>query len=413
MGATADDVLRSINAAVDSGAMVIRPAVLRTFYEVTYGKGATNVTHSKDAFRDATFDEYFALMRIFYPQTTRGIVASQAFAYPAFAARVDDFPEAPGEEVEDVYWEPPKPRPRGANAVLLHRRNGVDDLSPLRRVKPLRKLFVQRCKGVVVATRERIAVEKLEIDYCPPSFAASLFAATRARVLWWIADAGPVDLAWIAHHAQLRELLARGASVVNVACLAKLRALRKLELMQVDIEPTLSRSLAALAKLEELVLDAATAVAPTHIPFAKLPALRRVAIPAHAPLRAEWIDFAMRHPAIGFSFDAPPTTGAAVVRPPEMELVEEHRGVEILSCGTGAERRFRIESDVAEAVGYPGSNGDLEDDLAALAKQQRRTIAWGSEAGTLVATGASVALCRWIIDAARAVAKARPKKRAR
>ena len=387
MGATADDVLRSINAAVDSGAMVIRPAVLRTFYEVTYGKGATNVTHSKDAFRDATFDEYFALMRIFYPQTTRGIVASQAFAYPAFAARVDDFPEAPGEEVEDVYWEPPKPRPRGANAVLLHRRNGVDDLSPLRRVKPLRKLFVQRCKGVVVATR--------------------------ARVLWWIADAGPVDLAWIAHHAQLRELLARGASVVNVACLAKLRALRKLELMQVDIEPTLSRSLAALAKLEELVLDAATAVAPTHIPFAKLPALRRVAIPAHAPLRAEWIDFAMRHPAIGFSFDAPPTTGAAVVRPPEMELVEEHRGVEILSCGTGAERRFRIESDVAEAVGYPGSNGDLEDDLAALAKQQRRTIAWGSEAGTLVATGASVALCRWIIDAARAVAKARPKKRAR
>lgn len=389
---------------LDSGVKVVRTAVLRTFYEATYGKGASNVTRSRDAFGDATFDEYFALMRVFYPQTTHRSVASQAYAYPEHAARVGDFPEDPPEP-ERVYWEPPKARPRGADAMLLYRRNGVDELSQLRRLKPLRELFVQHCKGVVVATRERITVEKLQINFCPPAFVESLFAATRARILWWIADSGSIDLAWIAHHTQLRELLARGPAVLNLVHLAKLRALRKLELMPVDVDRTLTESLAALSKLEELVLDARAPIAPGQLPFASLPALRRVAIPAHPSLRTEWIDFAMAHPEIGFSFNAP--RDAAPQQPvPEMALVEEHRGVEILSRGKGKARRFRIESSVAEAVGYSGSNGDLEDDLTPIAKKKRKVIAWGSEADTLVATCSNLATCRWIIDEAYALAKA-------
>ena len=388
--------------------MVVRTAVLRTFYEATYGKGDFNVTHSRDAFPDATFDEYFALMRIFYPQTTRHTVASQAYAYPEHAARAGELSEGAAEP-DRVYWEPPKARPRGADAILLYRRNGVDDLSPLRRLKPLRELFVQKCKGVVVATRERIAVDKLQIDFCPPAFVESLFAATRARILWWISDSGPVDLAWVAHHTQLRELLARGPTVLNLACLAKLRALRKLELMPVDVSRTLTEALAALSKLEELVLGGAAPIEPRHLPFASLPALRRVAIPAHASLRRKWIDFAMAHPQIGFSFGA--FRDAAPQQPvPEMALVETHRGVEILSRGKGKARRFRIESSVAEAVGYPDSNGDLEDDLAPTAKKKRKVIVWSSEAGTLVATCSDLVTCRWIIDEAYALAKAHAKR---
>lgn len=54
-------------------------------------------------------------------------------------------------------------------------------------------------------------------------------------------------------------------------------------------------------------------------------------------------------------------------------------------------------------MGYALGNGELEDALAAMAKQANKKIAWASEADTLVATCRDVETCRWVMDAAHLV----------
>ena len=87
------------------------------------------------------------------------------------------------------------------------------------------------------------------------------------------------------------------------------------------------------------------------------------------------------------------------------ELVEIYRAVELFTVGAPGERRFRIEESVAEVVSYDGSNGDLEEDLARLAKRAAKVVEWDSEGDTLVATCPDVATCRWLVDRAYEIAK--------
>jgi hypothetical protein len=87
------------------------------------------------------------------------------------------------------------------------------------------------------------------------------------------------------------------------------------------------------------------------------------------------------------------------------ELIETYRGVEIHAVGPQKKRRYRIEESVAEVVDYDGSNGDLEEDLARLAKKAKKQVEWGSEGDTLVATCPDVETCRWLIDRAYALAE--------
>lgn len=88
------------------------------------------------------------------------------------------------------------------------------------------------------------------------------------------------------------------------------------------------------------------------------------------------------------------------------ELVEVYRAVEICAVGAPGQRRFRIEESVAEVVRYDGSNGDLEEELAALADRAHKAVEWDSEGDTLVATCPDIATCRWLVDRAYELAKA-------
>jgi hypothetical protein len=382
--------------------MAVRPKVRRAFYEATYGKGAANVTHSTAAFGDATFDEYLALMRVLYPQTTARIVASQAFFSPAFRALAATLPREESEEEEDfVWWVPPKPRPKKANAIALVSAQGAD-LAALGRVTPLRTLTAARCKGEVVPSASPLDVAALEVSDCAPAFVKGLLASTSARELTWIESRkAAIDLAWLARQRRLRALVARGPAVLHVASLARVRSLESIELSRVRADATLTTVLAALSSLTELSLVTSDPITPDALPVKSLPKLRRVVVSAHPPAREAWLRFATSRPDIGFVFDAPPAKASTSL--PEIDVVETWRDVELLSIVVKKAKRFRIESDVAEAIGYADSNGDLEDELAAIAVRAKKKVSWGSEADTLVATCDDLATCRWVVDQAHAL----------
>jgi hypothetical protein len=99
----------------------------------------------------------------------------------------------------------------------------------------------------------------------------------------------------------------------------------------------------------------------------------------------------------------PPTLDVVGATMKNSVLVETYRDIEIRAVGSQKQRRYRIEESVAEVVDYDGSNGDLEEDLAPLAKKAKKQVEWSSEGDTLVAICPDVETCRWIIDRAYAL----------
>jgi hypothetical protein len=399
---------------------VIRPHVLSAYYEATFGRGAGAAQSVDAAFADATFDEFLALMRTVYPELAPR-TAARMTRRADLRAIAESFPEAPPTaDPEYTLWDldgalidaAKKTPPRGADAVVLKGIKRLRSFDSLSRVKHLRWLWARMCAPAFDPPARRLAVDEIDLAECKPDFTRSLLQATSALRLSWMEYRGAVDLACLAGHDRLTSVWAHGSWVRNPRALRG-RRLKELALGRVKIDGALRELLASTGpSLRLLDLVSADDIAPGDLPFDAMTRLERVKLCVHPTHRAAWIALALARPAVRFDFGPPPMAQAKL---PEIDVVETHRGVDILSLTKGTKVRYRLECNVAEEVGYPESNGDLEDDLAPFAKAAHKKIDWGSEADTLVATCSDVATCRWVIDTAieRAGAMKRKTRRKR
>ena len=403
-----------------TGQIAIRPHVLRAYYDVTFGKGAHAAQGVAAAFADATFDEYLALARIQYPtlskhnaskRAPRADLRALAASFPEEEAPAE--PEAAAFDASGTAVDLSKRKPPArADTVVLKGAKTLRGFGSLSRMKRIRSLWVRSCRADFAAPPERLPVDEIDAGYCGPEFMRSMLAATSARgIVWEGSGKTPIDLGLLAGHPNLTRVWAVGPLVRNVRALLG-RELEKIRLSRVGIDDSIRTVLAgAGSSLREVDLTSSDDIAPSDLPFEEMRALERITLCVHETHREEWIALATARRTVRFAFDGPP---APLPQLPDFEVAETHREVEILRVAKGKSLRFRIESDLADAVGYGESNGDLEDDLAPAAKKASKKVAWGSEAGTLVATCHDVETCRWIIDAALDLAgDRRGKRRAR
>ncbi len=399
--------------------MPIRRKVLLAYYEATFGRGAASVERHPRVFADATFDEYLALKRTEYPDLDKRGAAEMAprADFRALAKNLPPTPLVPIDEPSFRYAELTGAKIDGAalrlgagvDAVRLKNVKALRGFGALAKVAELRTLFARGCSASFAPPRARVEVGTLDLSGCRPEFVASLLASTRAREVEWTEwGAEPIDLAHLAGHTGLTALHAHGAWIRNAHALPA-RRLRSLALGRIRIDARLADALRAAGRtLRALELDSADDIAPTDLPFTAMRALRRVRLCVHPTHRDAWIALALARPEVRFDFAGPPAPRPAL---PEIELAEVHLAVDLLRVVRGTKLSYRIESDVADAVGYAASNAELEDQLIPRARAARRAISWSSEADTLIATARDLETCRWIIDEAAAVAAEAPRAR--
>jgi len=388
----------------------IRPDVLRAYYDVTYGRGAFAADSNALAFRDATFDEYYALARLKYPDITPRHAATLAHTRPDLQKLA---PKLPGDESRPP--RDPEPwngifivsraradlrkagtLPKGSHALTVNRVKSVVGWEGLRSIRSLRRLSVSWC-GVTKVTRSpRAALDEVVVHDVAESVVETVLWSTSAKKLVLHA-CGTIDLTPLAGHTKLQHLSA--GTCRNVAVLAKL-PLEHLTL-HAELDDDLHAALTARTKtLRSFGLSGSRAVGPDDLPdLSKLDTLR---ISGHPEHRDAWIEWAVAHPLVRCDFTSPPVRGP---REPSISVAAVHRGVDILAIAKGKKIEYEVSGDLADEFGYPDSNGDLEDDIAPLARAAKKKITWSSEAGTFVARAKDLETCRWLIDRVAETAK--------
>jgi hypothetical protein len=388
-----------------SKAPAVRPAVLRHYYETTYGgRGETAET-----FAGATFDEYVAIRRLRGPRLTARAAAVSA-PRDDFRAQAEKLPpDPPRPEVPlpvTTHLERKAaldlrtaPFTRGSTRVIVDRVKQVSGWEGLRAVSGLDDLDVVFCACERGEQLEPpLALRKASIRECSDACLDLLLRGTRTRELDLVHSVSPaLDLGLVAEHRRLETLTVTAPLLRGLASLDAL-PLHKLYLGRVEPDDDLPRLLAALAgTLADLALGGARPFGPDVLP--DLPHLAFLRVPGYPEAREAWIDFAVAHPSIGCFF---PTFTPPSPREPVLTVEEIYRGVDILRATKGAKVEFEIAANLAELVpDFPGDNGDLEDQVKEAARAaKRKKITWSSEADTFVARAPDVETCRFLIDAA-------------
>lgn len=382
------------------------PATLRKLYEASIDDGLYGARMEKV---NVSFDDYFAFLRMESPLATRRTAATNA-ARPAFqelAATIPVDPPAPDPPERNDVWIERKPKvaldkiaidPK-CQGLHLDRIKAISGWASLTRLRSLRHLGVLVCESTDTnAAQRKMRLETLELGFtsfgCVKSVLSSVDAADVS-----IGDVpGVVNLAALPLGRRMTHLSVGAALLRGVSCLAR-RPIEELSLGYVEVDDELRTTVASLAPtLRRLHLTPTKLFHPEELgDLSRMKALRHVLAHASREHRAAWIDFAVAHPKVGFSFsDIEPPTGEVCT----LEVL--HRRVDILRIARkGKKPSFEVAGDLAsQRRRYRGSNGDLEDELRAAAKKVGKRIAWSSENDMLVGRAADVETCRWIIDRA-------------
>jgi hypothetical protein len=213
-------------------------------------------------------------------------------------------------------------------------------------------------------------------------------------------ETSPLNLAQLVRgHTRLRSFVATAPLVRGVSSLSGF-PVEVLSLSQVALDDEWRSALGSLSStLRRLMVDAGRPFSPEELgDFARMKALRQVQVPCFPELKKQWVDFAVAHPQIGFSFFSPAPPDA---KRETFELEEVRRGVDIFRCAKGKKVSFEVAGDLsARRKGFGGSNEDMEDELRAVAKAAKKKVDWRSELDTFVARTPDVETARWLIDRA-------------
>jgi hypothetical protein len=380
----------------------VRPPILRRYIEATFGGRGPD----RDAVAGATFDEWFALLRMVSPKVTahRAALNAPTEELRAYAARfpkerdvepaLKRFAEVGKRAAVDLATAPLEP---GLQSLQLSRLKSIDGWEALRGL-PLEDLSIVLCtnpRGAPLSPKMKLHELRINSsDEATVAFALSSFSVEELALTY----KGTVfDLARLADQDRLTSLWV-GASLVRGLEHLSDRRFSYLGLFDLEPDEATRRGFALLAdRVESLSLDATRPFGPDLLP--EMPSLRRLQVPGYEAYREAWIDYAVAHfPRIGCFFTTPTQPDDRTV-----SVEEIYRGIDILRIVARGKTKFEVSGDMTEEVmardpSWDGSNGDLEDELRKVAKRAKRKLSWGSEADNLVAWAADVETCRWLID---------------
>jgi len=389
----------------------IRTSVLRAFYAAAFD----GQPESPIAFRDASFDEYYELLRIRFPNITRETAARESMRHgkdfsamvaaggagsvPTQAERVS---RGIARQAEVDLAAVADPR---VEKLIVDRNKLVRGWEALGRLASLDDLSVLLCKtnDAASSSKSRRPLRRLYVYECDRRCLRAVLAATTSEEIDVVSLSAPLDLGLLADQSLLARLYISAPLVTGLGRLGE-PPLRILALGEVAIGPALDGLLARVSHtLEELRLRSTAPFSPSQLPtLPDLKHLARLRVPVFPEYRREWIDFAIGRLDLRCDFVAStPLAGAAV------DVAEIHRGVDILRVRAKGKTRptFEIAADLASArhaqdASWRGDNGDLQEAVEAAARKAKRKVIWSSEADTFVATAPDVETCRWIIDRA-------------
>ena len=378
----------------------VRPAVLRRYYESTYG--LEEIDGPRPYYADATAEEFFQLARLRHYGYSESALArlappeldlgdrSQLDTTPT-GGRVVSVPgtlvaKQPMVDLATVALDP------GTTSLALDAVRSVVGWDRLAE-RGLHRLSLTTCRSAEPFSGLPAEIDNLQVMFCDAGCVASALAAVVPAML-------VVEHDFRLHQPELvpdrlRLLSVRSPLVSAPANLATAR-LESLSIANTRADDRFWQTVSGSADtLRQLVLGSLTPFGPQRLAmFGKLDQLEIVGYPE---VREPWIDWAVAHPRVECIFRE--IGHWQFARP--MILAELYHDVSILRCGTQARPRFEIAEDLVGLLDLDlDDNGVLEDLLKPLARKAKRKVRWGSEADTLVADAADVDTCRWIVDRA-------------
>jgi hypothetical protein len=379
----------------------VRPELLRRFYDAAW-HGSVPPERLYDG---ATFEEYYALERVRYPEMSRNTAAKSA-PFEAFRALASTYPPEPPRAIPALKNVHLARRPtldlndesiaNDVERLVLDRIKAIAGWSSLSRLTRLRALLlVLSGTDGAPGSPLRAELHSLEVLDCKSACLRAALVSTSARSVSFSLPEGHLHLALLEGHANLRELTAGASLVRGTECVARW-PLIALDVGMVEVDSALREGVAALTgSLERLSVTSRSAFPPEALPdLAAFSKLRRVRVGVHGTAFCkEWVDYAVARPAIDFVFaplaDAPTAQGAS--------LEEVYRGIDILRVAKGKNVMFEVSGDLAPELDAQ-NNAEVEERLEPLAKSARKKVVWSSEADTFVAQSKDVATCHWLID---------------
>ena len=385
----------------------IRPDVLRRYYEAAYGTQVAD----EDAFKGATFDEYYQLKRIQFPTISRRKAAEKS-ERREFRKLADGLPPDP-PRVEEVpphfYMIERKPELELASAQIgadvqnlaLDRIKSIKGWKGLRRLGHLKLLSLTLCGSAAEEPLvPPVLLDSVDLGSCSPDCVEMVFRSTVAREVQILhEDSSPLSLNLLRGHVGLERLWVDAPLLHGLGVLKQL-PVKRLSLSGIAPGQELKGVLEARsASLVQLGLVCDEPFGPAVLP--KLPELQRLRVPGYEQFRSEWIDWAVAHPQVACEFISVPEPS----KRPVVQLAELYREVDILRVTKGKQVVFEIAANLVEDVldSEELDNGELEDKVKALAKKAGKKAQWSSESDTFVVQAKDLDTCRWVIDSVYAM----------
>ncbi|MGA7832813.1 MAG: hypothetical protein WCA21_17790 [Terracidiphilus sp.] len=379
----------------------LRPELLRRFYESCWQGGMT----PEQLYDGVSFDEYYALERVRYPQISRNTAAKNA-PFDAFRALASTYspearPEVPAlcnthlsrRTALDLRNEAIDPH---TERLVLDRIQSVTGWDALARFTRLHALVaILSGADTPAVPLPRAEVESVEILDCTLPCLRTILRSTSCGSLRFSAPDEIVNLSFLDGHTHLRELAA-GASLLRGMERLMKWPLTSLDAGMVEVDDALRTGVAAQAgSLTRLAISSASPFSPQMLPeLDRFSKLGRVEVSIYEmAFCEEWIAYAMAHPAIDFVFLRIVEDGKAR----GASLQEVYRGFDILRVGQGKTAVYEVSGEMAAELGAE-NNSDVEEHLQRIAAKAHQPLFWSSESGTFVAQATDVTICRWLID---------------
>lgn len=396
------------------GIASIRPAILRQYYETTFGSDAL----PREAFAGATFEEYLELMRFTFPGITRYRAALRSHG-GIFKHLAEGF------KAEETEADPPRSETRmqeagqgetlefrnlpllglrkalkgkAPGALVIDRVKNVMGLTALGALKDLKRMRLLFCgtDGEITGI-PGFAVEDLELTECAQAILEGVLPAAKSKRLRIThLDSATLDFNLIQGYRKLRRLVVDYGFVLGIGHLRGC-PMEEAFLPDLAVDEEFFATLGSWKKtLRLLHASPRQPFGPDSLP--DLPHLREMEIPGHLELRKPWVDFAMARTEVRFTFSSLP---GAPDKAPFAKVGEVHRGYAILEFSKGSKRWYEIAADFTERAkgAKDRDNHDLRDRLESWAKTGKLKAEFSSEAAQLVIRAPKAETVKACIDA--------------
>ncbi|ATB37720.1 hypothetical protein CYFUS_003145 [Cystobacter fuscus] len=380
----------------------IRTKVLRQYYEASYGVQVSD----EEAFKGATFDEYYQLKRIQFPAITRRRAAEKS-ERPEFQKLAAEMPPDPPDKnpvLPHFCMIERKPELDLASAKIgedvqnltLSRIKSITAWKGLRRLERLERFSLSLCGSASEAPLvPPVLAVLVNLGSCAPECVEMVLRSTDAQKIRILhEEPSALSLSLLRGHARLEELVI-DASLLHGLGVLKSLPLKRLYLSGVAPGQEVRGILEERSKLlAELGLVCDEPFGPSVLP--DLPSLERLKVPGYEQFRSEWIDWAVANPKVACEFIPVPEQS----KRPTVQLAEVYRDVDILRVAKGKQQLFEVAANLVEDILDTDDidNGELEDRVKALAKKAGKKAQWSSESDTFVMQAKDLDTCRWLID---------------